>query len=165
VSEDKAVNKGKVSTDKVSQDDASASFGPETEFESESSVSDKAFFQEEAVDPAAMTDEDAAAELKSTKTKANEEFGAELTVPASGPRNHRVEKGEEEEAKPGATIAFGAIVIAVLSFFLFPSILGPVAAVIGFMAFVKGRRALGVMSMVLGIISFVSFLMSLQNYY
>jgi hypothetical protein len=138
------------------------SFSPETEFESESSVSDKAFFQEEAVNPAAMSDADAKAELQSAAVP-NEEFGAELAVPASGGRDHRADQSEEGEVKPGATIAFAAIVTAVLSFFLFPSILGPVAAVVGFMAFVKSRRTLGAMSIVLGIISFVSFLTTIPN--
>jgi hypothetical protein len=137
-------------------EDPSESFSLETEFESESSVSDKAFFQEEAVNPAAITDADARAELQFPP--ATDEFGADMAVPAAGGGNDQSAQREDELAKPGATVAFAAIVVAVLSYFLLPSILGPVAAVVGFMAFVKGRRALGTMSIVLGIISFVSFL-------
>jgi len=127
-------------------DDASASFGPETGFESESSVSDKAFFQEEAVNPAAQ--------------RADEEFAADLAP--SVPRSTQ-ENVDNEATNAAGILGLAALMMAGLSFFLLPSILGPAAAVIGFMAFVKGGRALGVWAIALGIVSFVGFLSRLPN--
>ncbi|MCI3919718.1 hypothetical protein MO973_05665 [Paenibacillus sp. TRM 82003] len=147
------------------QEDASASFGPETEFESDTSVSDKAFLQAESVNPVVTNAEEVLGEDSKDTLNVDEEFAAEFaSAPATG--GTRSSSNEEEaEPLPGATIGFAAIILAVLSFFVYPSVLGPASAVIGFMAFVKGRRALGVWSIALGIISFVSFLTNLQYGY
>lgn len=155
------------------REDASASFGPETGFESDTSVSDKAFLQAESVNPAAMKAAETGDEASGTTSgtarsgaaaNVDEEFAAEMAAAPAAPGARTRNAGEEEEALPGATIGFAAIVLGVLSFFVYPSILGPASAVIGFMAYVKGRRALGVWSMALGIISFVAFLTTLQFY-
>lgn len=141
--------------DRTVRDDASASFGPETEFESESSVSDKAFFQEEAVQPlganAAGADDGSAKAL-------DVEFGSELAAPpgsaaGGGDAANRIDAG--------GTIGVFGLLLAILSFFFLRSILGPAAVVVGFMAFVKGAKRYGVWSMGLGIISFVIFLATL----
>jgi len=141
--------------DRTAADDASASFGPETGFESESSVSDKAFFQEEKVQPivpgpneGSMGAEDA-------------EFGTELAAPPAGAAGAAGDAGQA--AKPGYALGLVALLTAVVSFFLLPSILGPVGAVVGFMAFAQGRRAMGGWAVALGLISFFIFLMTLQN--
>lgn len=152
--------------DRTAQDDASASFGPETEFESESSVSDKAFFQEEAVNPVAQNEtadreETSGASVSVLGPPARDtEFGADLAVPAGAAASNRAAAGPVDAGK---TIGWVGIVLAIASFFVLGSILGPVAVVVGFMAFAKGRRKLGVWSMGLGIISFVLFLASLPN--
>jgi hypothetical protein len=139
--------------------DAEASFGPETEFESDTSISDKAFLQADAVNPIAMKSNIGEAQPGADSYEpldANEEFAADMAV-------SRVEEAGNEEAEPGMTIGLAGLLIALVSLFVLPSILGPAAVVIGFMAFVKGRRSLGVWSMALGVISFVAFLVSLQN--
>ena len=151
--------------DRTAQDDASASFGPETGFESESSVSDKAFFQEEAVNPVAQketADNEATAGASVTvlgPAERDTEFGADLAVPA-GAASDGAAAGPVDAGK---TIGWVGIALAILSFFFLGSILGPAAVVVGFMAFAKGKRKLGVWSMGLGIISFVLFLAALPN--
>ncbi|WP_274363277.1 hypothetical protein [Paenibacillus thermotolerans] len=130
------------------------SFRPETGFESESSVSDKAFFQEPAINPVVEDGQH------------NEEYAAELTAPRASERRGRTERegaGEEKQA-PAASLGYVAIFLAVLSLFLLPGMLGPVSAVVGFMAFVNGSRKLGVWSIVLGTIAFVSFLTTIRSY-
>ncbi|WP_166243759.1 hypothetical protein [Paenibacillus turpanensis] len=58
----------------------------------------------------------------------------------------------------GAMMGWLALVLAIASLFVWPSVLGPSAIVVGFISYVRGTRALGVWSMVLGLISFVTFL-------
>ncbi|WP_199618808.1 hypothetical protein [Paenibacillus alkalitolerans] len=132
-------------------------FGPDTGFESESSVSDKAFLQAVSVNPIAQD-----AELPG-----DEEFAAEVAAPiADRPvRRDEARAAEREEAKARTTLGYWAIIASVLSLFWLPSILGPVSAVIGFMAFVRGSRALGAWSIVIGTIAFVSFLTTIPYNY
>jgi hypothetical protein len=137
-------------------------FGPETGFESESSVSDKAFFQEEAVNPI----------VQHSVPEGNEEYAAELAAPASIDMADRrkfgdangMGAGRAETVGAGTILGYLALILAVLSLFS-PSILGPVSAVVGFMAFVKGSRALGIWSIVIGTVAFVSFLSTIPYQY
>ncbi|TLS50362.1 hypothetical protein FE782_20255 [Paenibacillus antri] len=151
--------------DRSVSDDASSSFGPETEFESESSVSDKAFFQEEAVHPVAEKQAVETSEPKGTTVslfgpeERDTEFGSDLAVPAGAASNGAAAKPFDA----GKTIGWVGIFLAIASFFVLGSILGPAAIVVGFMAFAKGRKKLGIWSMGLGIISFVIFLALLPN--
>ncbi|HZG55881.1 hypothetical protein [Paenibacillus sp.] len=151
-----------VAADASTSDPASASFGPETEFESESSVSDKAFFQEESVNPVAMRADSADGEAKAESYDA--EFGGELSAVTPNAASGAAAGSESTGGMAaGATIGLIAIVMAAVSFFFLQSILGPAAVVVGFMAYAKGRKALGAWSMLLGTISFVMFLLSLQH--
>ncbi len=152
--------------DQSVRDDASASFGPETEFESESSVSDKAFFQEEAVNPVAEKETVHGSKTTGASVtvlgpqERDAEFGADLAVPAGA---SAVGGGTGRSVDAGKTIGWIGLIAAIASFFVLGSILGPAAVVVGFMAFAKGRRKLGMWSMGLGIISFVLFLIALPN--
>jgi hypothetical protein len=152
--------------DRTAQDDASASFGPETDFESESSVSDKAFFQEEAVNPVAQKETAKREETTGASVSVlgpperDTEFGADLALPAGAAASGNAAEGPVDAGK---TIGWIGFVLGILSFFVLGSILGPVAVVLGFMAFAKGRRKLGIWSMGIGIISFVLFLAALPN--
>lgn len=130
------------------------SFRPETGFESESSVSDKAFFQEPAINPAVQDG------------RHNEEYAAELTVPRGAAERERTTQDEraQEQRAPATSLGYAAIFIAVLSLFLLPGLLGPVSAVVGFMAYVRGSRKLGIWSIVFGMISFVGFLTTITDY-
>jgi len=144
--------------DRTAADDASASFGPETGFESESSVSDKAFFQEEKVQPIVPDSNEG------SKGAEDAEFGTELAAPPAGAAGAGGTAGDaRQNAKPGYALGLAALLTAVLSFFLLPSILGPAAAVVGFMAYAQGRKAMGGWAVALGLISFFIFLMTLQN--
>lgn len=138
------------------QDD---SFRPETGFESESSVSDKAFLQANAVNPIA----------NDSKRAGREEFAAEVAAPFSRAmtQRKRTKKGKpaRERYVPKTSLGYAAILIAVISFFWMPSILGPASVVVGFMAFVRGSRALGIWSMLLGTIAFVIFLTTIPYNY
>lgn len=129
------------------------SFTPETGFESESSVSDKAFFQEPAINPVVQDGQH------------NEEYAAELVVPRPNAERERTKREKTtEQPAPATSLGYVAIFIAVLSLFLLPGLVGPVSAVVGFMAYVRGSRKLGIWSIVLGTIAFVSFLTTITDY-
>lgn len=62
--------------------------------------------------------------------------------------------GIQEDAPEGSkTFGWIAIVLAIASLFYWPAVLGPAAAVVGVIAYLRGNRALGVWSVVLGLIA------------
>lgn len=128
----------------------------------DSSISDKAFFQAEAVNPIAEQSK-VGIRARPQKEESEAEFAAEVS-PAHGPE---AGFGQSDRTGPKAGIALGyaALAVAIAAMFLLPSVLGPTAVVIGFMAFVRGSRALGVWSIVLGIVAFVSFLTTVAYSY
>lgn len=144
--------------------EAGAGFGPESGYESDSSVSDKAFFQAEAVNPVA--EQSTAGERKKPLNNGadREEFAAEV-APLGGTQAGTLGDAGRASAKRGGTLGYAAIITAALAMFLLPQVLGPAAVVVGFMAFVRGSRALGIWSIVLGIVAFVSFLTTVSYPY
>lgn len=56
----------------------------------------------------------------------------------------------------GRGMGITAIVLAIISLFILPVLLGPVSIVLGYLAYSKGQRSLGLWSMVLGALAFLA---------
>jgi hypothetical protein len=105
----------------------------------------------------------------------NEEFAAEAAVPEAPGRRLNQPEDERPASSPmftqsgnaGAnnkTWGWVALIMAIASLFIWPAVLGPAAAVIGFVAMMRGNRALGIWSIVIGLIAFVAYI-ALVPYY
>lgn len=58
-------------------------------------------------------------------------------------------------------LGWTALVLSIVSLFVFPGLLGPAGAIVGFIAYLQGSRTLGVWAMALGVISlFVALFLS-----
>src|SRR5690606_25936706 len=99
----------------------------------------------------------------------DEEYAAELT----GATPKSIVRMKDEQPSHGAaedrqTIVpfkggvWGAVamIAAIMSWFLWPAVLGPVAVIAGIIAAVKGRHSLGGWSIVLGAASLIFFLIA-----
>jgi hypothetical protein len=102
----------------------------------------------------------------------NEEFASEagaytpmVTRPLVNPEEerpweHRETRSADEgqaEARNSSALGWTAIIAAFVSLFVWPYVLGPAAAVLGFVAYFQGSRTLGVWSIVLGVLSMLSY--------
>jgi hypothetical protein len=107
---------------------------------------------------------------KETGVERHREEFAEETAPVgrrfvpSAERPNRTESDREHDAANVRMIGWVALAISILSWFFWPSILGPIGAVVGFVAYRGGSRALGLWSMVLGLISLVVYFIVLPYY-
>jgi hypothetical protein len=108
-----------------------------------------------------------------------EEYAAEISVPYTAPsvprvvRTQEVEKPKEvsetvetEKATPRAYpwLGIAALTMAVLSMFMYPTLFGSGAALLGFFAFLAGNRALGVWSIILGLIALAGYFLLVPLY-
>ncbi|NDI33700.1 DUF4190 domain-containing protein [Chengkuizengella sediminis] len=75
-------------------------------------------------------------------------------------RNETIQSDVEEARDIGANTTLGIIslVFALASWFIYPLILGPAAAVFGFVAWYQGSRTLGGWSIALGVIAFLAYM-------
>jgi len=71
---------------------------------------------------------------------------------------------ETVTARRDTTFGWIAIILAVGSLFFWPAVLGPAAAVLGVIAYLRGNRALGLWSVALGLISVLAFLFLVPYY-
>jgi hypothetical protein len=110
---------------------------------------------------------------KETGHEDREEYAAELAVPYAeplqAPIEHRrpVQLSAAEEGRTrtqGRGVGYTALVMGLLSLFIFPSLLGSVAALLGVITFFQGNRALGVWSVTLGLISLVGYFLLVPLY-
>lgn len=103
----------------------------------------------------------------------DEEYAAEVADGTAVPRRtlHLPEEDSPARAKEtdrrltllegrGGLWGAVALISAIASWILWPTVLGPVAVIAGFVAFTKGRRAMGSWSIALGLISFIIFLVA-----
>ncbi|BBH21258.1 hypothetical protein Back11_26030 [Paenibacillus baekrokdamisoli] len=100
----------------------------------------------------------------------NEEMSAELAAPSSIQRINHSDRPLEEEAvrktrSAGHATGWAALVIALLSWFVWPVLLGATAAVVGFLAYRQGARGLGIWSITLGLIALATYLVLIPIYY
>ena len=113
--------------------------------------------------------EDGTGESKRPKTEDNDEFAAEVAPdPTVGrrpakpeeersPAESNRESGAEIEAANHA-VGWTALVLAIVSLFVYPVFLGGVSVLLGIMAYMQGSRSLGAWSVIIGGIAFISSL-------
>lgn len=108
--------------------------------------------------------------------EADEEFSAEIVSPVPNVRAGGVRRDEElstqarRDAKGSAgenrqavtdadrTIGWIALIVAIAAMFYWPAVLGPAAAVIGFIAYARGNRTFGIWAAALGLLALFAFL-------
>lgn len=95
----------------------------------------------------------------------DEEFAAEYApynlANFNRDRNQEMRDSVEADAQDvGANTTLGivSLVFALASWFIYPLILGPAAAVFGFIAWYQGSRTLGGWSIALGVIAFLAYM-------
>lgn len=102
------------------------------------------------------------------KDERDAEFSAELAAsPSDLPAKDRDENRKERDDVQSYDVSLGwiALAFAVASWFVWPILLGLTAAVLGFVAYRQGSRALGIWSMTLGLIAACTFLVLIPLYY
>ncbi|MFD1066382.1 hypothetical protein [Oceanobacillus locisalsi] len=83
-------------------------------------------------------------------SKRMEEFSAELT-------NADLPDIEEEKSfNPGTLYGWGSILLAIISFFTWPVVLGAASIVFGFVARSRGTNILGLIGIIAGALSLIS---------
>jgi hypothetical protein len=77
----------------------------------------------------------------------------------------QAEEFDEARAAPrNKTLGIVALVLAAISLFFMPAVLGPAAAVVGFAAYLQGNRTLGLWSIALGLISIAAYFLLVPYY-
>ncbi|WP_224773253.1 DUF308 domain-containing protein [Metabacillus idriensis] len=86
-----------------------------------------------------------------------EETAAEIAAPATLRRDADYDRDEEKSdtAADGRRMGYLAIVLSVISLFVFPVILGAAGIIVGFIARRRGAEALGVWAIGIGIVSLI----------
>ncbi|MBW7454502.1 DUF4190 domain-containing protein [Paenibacillus sepulcri] len=99
----------------------------------------------------------------------NEEMSAELAVPPQAYQTdhtkEHVEEAVEQTRSAGQAAGWAALVLSVLSWFVWPLLLGATGIVVGFIAYRQDARGLGLWSMILGLISVIAYLVIIPLYY
>lgn len=111
---------------------------------------------------------------------ADEEYAAELTPRTSSFPQHEERAVPSEEARTRAdieafvddepaaaqsrTLGIVGLVLAAISLFFLPAVLGPASVVVGFAAYVRGNRTLGVWSMALGLLAVAAYYVLVPYY-
>ncbi|QHW30413.1 DUF4190 domain-containing protein [Paenibacillus rhizovicinus] len=103
----------------------------------------------------------------------NEEAAAEIAVPNASMRDYypdrkttRITNDAVRETKSaGVATGWAALILAVMSWIVWPIVLGATAVVVGFIAYWQGARGLGIASITLGAIAVVAYLVLVPLYY
>ena len=97
----------------------------------------------------------------------NEEAAAELSVPYRPADRSRLLREDALAKTNSAARATGwaALILAVLSWIVWPVLLGVTAAVVGFIAYRQGSRGFGIWSITLGLIAAAAYLVLIPIYY
>ncbi|GGD71262.1 DUF4190 domain-containing protein [Paenibacillus nasutitermitis] len=108
-------------------------------------------------------------ETKADHHPYNEEMSAELAAPVGRlertENQTKVHQAVEETTEAGRAAGWAALVLSLLSWFVWPLLLGATGAVVGFIAYRQGAKSLGLWSMVLGLISFLAYLVIIPIYF
>ncbi|UVI32161.1 DUF4190 domain-containing protein [Paenibacillus spongiae] len=95
-----------------------------------------------------------------------EEAAAEIAVPAQPVNSSaRLDEAEEETRSAGRATGWAALILSIMSWFVWPVLLGITGAVVGFMAYRQGSRGLAVWSIALGLIAAAAYLVLIPLYY
>ncbi|MFX3633652.1 MAG: hypothetical protein ACE3L7_25200 [Candidatus Pristimantibacillus sp.] len=97
----------------------------------------------------------------------NEEMATDFAVGNSVSYVSRDQSEDNVEVRESGGTALGwvALVFAVVSWFLWPVLMGATSAVLGFMAYRQGARALGGWAMAIGLIAVILSLVIVPFYY
>lgn len=118
---------------------------------------------------------------KEAGAPADEEYAAEFAPPRASAITKREEKAlrtgdvrnmeyeslvEDEPAAEAQSRSLGIVgfVLAAISLFFLPAVLGPASVVVGFAAYVRGNRTLGIWTMVLGILAVAAYYVLVPYY-
>lgn len=127
-------------------------------------TSDEEYAAEIAEPVADLDDDSRTIEAVPADTALDEEYAAEIAAPDTGLsrlRDMDIERsdaadGERDREDAGTTLGWTAFILAIASLFLWPVLLGPTSAILGFFAYSRGRRALGSWAIAIGLIAFIS---------
>ncbi|QHT60314.1 DUF4190 domain-containing protein [Paenibacillus lycopersici] len=103
----------------------------------------------------------------------HEEAAAEIAVPNASMRDYYPDRRADRltnnavrvTKSAGVATGWAALVLAVLSWIVWPVVLGATAVVVGLIAFWQGARGLGVASITLGAIAVLAYLVLVPFYY
>ncbi|MBP3964210.1 MULTISPECIES: DUF4190 domain-containing protein [Paenibacillus] len=102
----------------------------------------------------------------------NEEMSAEIAVPRQAihayptrESNHLTNDAVRETKSAGRATGWAALILAALSWVVWPVVLGATAIIVGFIAYRQGARGLGVWSITLGFIAAAAYLVLVPLYY
>lgn len=98
----------------------------------------------------------------------NEEMGADFAYGMPIAHTERAVSRADEEVvseSSGSALGWVSLIFAIASWFVWPVLMGLTSAVLGFIAYRRGARALGVWSMTLGLIAVVLNLVIFPFYY
>lgn len=96
-----------------------------------------------------------------------EEAAAEIAVPVQPVDGSaaRQNEAEEEISSAGRATGWAALILSIMSWFVWPVLLGITGAVVGFIAYRQGSRGLAVWSITLGLIAAAAYLVLIPLYY
>ncbi|REK77387.1 hypothetical protein [Paenibacillus paeoniae] len=101
----------------------------------------------------------------------NEEMGADFAYGMPVTHTERIASRPEQAGQEvvteskGYALGWVSLVFAIASWFIWPVLMGATSAILGFIAYRQGARALGVWSMSLGLIAVVLNLVIVPFYY
>jgi len=90
-----------------------------------------------------------------------EELAAELTGDVA-PAEQSVNRAETADQRMG--IGWFAIILSIVSWFVWPAVLGTAGMVMGLIAYFRGHRSLGLWAIILGLISLVISVLLIPYY-
>ncbi|MDT3426533.1 hypothetical protein J2Z22_002059 [Paenibacillus forsythiae] len=88
-----------------------------------------------------------------------EEYASEISPPSirSDTPDGSGERVGDREGEAGKTTGYAGLALGIASLFIWPIILGPVAAVLGYYAYTQGRKTAGGWALGLGIVATLSY--------
>ncbi len=100
-------------------------------------------------------------EIPKFYTRSDDEFGAEVADVSSSSARIQEQPGTQiftprKEEEKGRGWGLTAVVLSVVAWFIWPSLLAPAAVLAGLVAFIQGRRGLGLVAIIVGLIAFFS---------
>ncbi|NOU95440.1 hypothetical protein GC093_19735 [Paenibacillus sp. LMG 31456] len=110
---------------------------------------------------------------KETGHDSTEEYAAEIAAPYAEPMQAPIESRrpvqlsaaqEERIQTHGKWLGVTALVLGILSMFVFPTLFGSIAALLGVITYVQGNRALGIGAVSLGLISLIGYFLLVPLY-
>lgn len=94
-------------------------------------------------------------EFESRRDDAKYEMSAELAPPLRAPVSNDADGEKPGEQATGSGFGLTGISLSVLSLFILPYITAPIGIILGYMAYRRDARTLGLWSMILGAISII----------